>query len=214
MKKFILVFLILNSTLLGYIFFHKKKTVHYNQYSFKSINKKNLLNQPIQEDLEPQDLPEYKQDNFLIKPKQRYQITARILKKKSYSSFSQTSEILPVDFVLGWNIMSNQETLEKNQITISQGNRFYFWRIPNFNGIKREDIEHNSANVHIGSINEDVQNKIDDLSENDLVYFEGFLVDVIDTSNNYRFISSLSRTDTGPGACEVFLVSNLEKIKE
>jgi hypothetical protein len=214
MKKFILVFLIINSILLGYIFFHKKNTVHYNQYSFKTINKKELLNQPIQEDLESLDLPEYQQDNFLIKPKQRYQVAARILKKKSYSTFSQTHEILPVDFVLGWNIMSKPETIEKNQITISQGNRFYFWKIPNFNGIKREDIEHNSANVHIGAINEEIQNKIDDLNEEELVYFEGFLVDVIDKSNNYRFISSLSRTDTGPGACEVFLVSNLEKIKE
>lgn len=73
------------------------------------------------------------------------------------------------------------------------------------------EIETNSANVHISPMNEEIEKQIKDLDKGDLVYLEGYLINIVDTSNNYKLASSLSRKDTGAGACEVILVTNVRK---
>lgn len=213
MKKVILGLIIINSILLGYTFYSKKNTA-LNQNSGntfdKSIADKLLYTEPLQENLEKNDLQSFKKEKFLITPVKKYKITARVLRKENYH-FGQNSEILPIDLVLGWSIMSDIKTIEDNKIKITQSNRFYFWHIDNFEKISRKEIETNSANVHIVSMNKEIEEKIKDLDKGDLVYLEGYLINVLDTSNNYRLASSLSRSDTGAGACEVILVTNVRK---
>jgi len=107
--------------------------------------------------------------------------------------------------------MADLKKLKENKIEITQSNRFYFWHINSFDKISRQQIEINSANVHISPYNEEIEKQINDLKKDDLIYLEGYLVNILDESNNYRFISSLSRTDTGAGACEVLLVTGVKK---
>lgn len=183
-------------------------TIEY-QYSFYD-NLKNT--EPLQEDLSDSDLQSYEQGNFSIKPVQRYRIVARVLHRQDYT-YQPTHEILPIDLVLGWNIMANPDTINNNHITITQQNRFYFWHIPSFNKISREQIEYNSANTHIGPINKEVKKELENIKEGDLIYLEGYLVNVIDKKTGYRFISSLTRKDTGAGACEVMIVTRVKELE-
>lgn len=217
MKKLIILFIAINLCLLGYVTLHKRMT-HKNSIissnSFGDIDKeKLLLTEPLQEDLSNEDLKPFVKEEFTITPVKRYRISARILRRENYY-FSETHEILPIDLVLGWNIMSDLKTIKDNNIDISQSNRFYYWKIPSFEKIKREMIEINSANVHIGAINKEIKNELENLDKNDLIYFEGYLVNVVNNKNGYRFVSSLTRKDTGAGACEVFLITKVVKINE
>lgn len=217
MKKIIILFIAINLCLLGYVTLHKRKTQEnsiISSNSFGDIDKeKLLLTEPLQEDLNSEDLKPFVKEEFTITPVKRYRISARILRRENYY-FSETHEILPIDLVLGWNIMSDLKTIKDNNIDISQSNRFYYWKIPSFEKIKREMIEINSANVHIGAINKEIKNELENLDKNDLIYFEGYLVNVVNNKNGYRFVSSLTRKDTGAGACEVFLITKVVKINE
>lgn len=217
MKKLIILFIAINLCLLGYVTLHKRKTQEnsiISSNSFGDIDKeKLLLTEPLQEDLSNEDLKPFVKEEFTITPVKRYRISARILRRENYY-FSETHEILPIDLVLGWNIMSDLKTIKDNSIDISQSNRFYYWKIPSFEKIKREMIEINSANVHIGAINKEIKNELENLDKNDLIYFEGYLVNVVNNKNGYRFVSSLTRKDTGAGACEVFLITKVVKINE
>ncbi len=217
MKKLIILFIAINLCLLGYVTLHKRMTNKnsiISSNSFGDIDKeKLLLTEPLQEDLSNEDLKPFVKEEFTITPVKRYRISARILRRENYY-FSETHEILPIDLVLGWNIMSDLKTIKDNNIDISQSNRFYYWKIPSFEKIKREMIEINSANVHIGAINKEIKNELESLDKNDLIYFEGYLVNVVNNKNGYRFVSSLTRKDTGAGACEVFLITKVVKINE
>lgn len=214
MRKFILGIILINSILIGYTIYNKRAST-LNQKSvgntFDRVSVDKLLyTDPLQEDLDKNDLQAFKKDKFLITPVKKYKIAARVLRKENYR-FGQNHEILPVDLVLGWNIMSDMKTIQDNKIKISQSNRFYFWNIDSFEKISRKEIEINSANVHISPLNEEIETQIKDLKKGDLVYLEGYLINIVDTSNNYKLASSLSRKDTGAGACEVILVTNVRK---
>lgn len=213
MRRFILAIVLINSILIGYTVYHKRTTTIKEREikSFGEVNVDKLLfSEPLQENLEEGDLKPFKKDKFLITPIKRYRIAARILRKEYYH-FGQSHEVLPVDLALGWNIMADRKTVKENKIEITQSNRFYFWHINSFDKISRQQIENNSANVHIAPYDEQIEKQIDNVDKDDLVYLEGYLVNILDETNNYRFISSLSRTDTGAGACEVLLVTGVKK---
>ena len=214
MKKFFIFIILFNTIIMAGVLIHKSSRKANRSEtittSFSSIKIDDLLKEPLQESLEKEDPKEIIKENFIITPVKRYRIAARLLRKEKYS-YSQGHEVLPVDFALGWNDMSNLNTIKENKIEISQSNRFYFWRIPSFEKITRKQIEINSANVHISPFNKEIEKELEDINEKDFIYLEGYLVNVIDKSNGYRFISSLSREDTGAGACEVLLVMKVKK---
>lgn len=216
MKK-ILIIILISFAIIGTIW-HGHKKSHYPEfnppviaYSYSFYD--NLKNtEPLQENLNDSDLRSYEQGNFNIKTVQRYRIVARVLHRQDYS-YQQTHEILPIDLVLGWNVMANPDTITSNHIIITQQNRFYFWHIPSFEKISREQIEYNSANTHVGAVNEIVKKELEDIKEGDLIYLEGYLVNVIDKKTGYRFVSSLTRKDTGAGACEVMIVTGVKELE-
>lgn len=215
MKKFFILIILFNTIIMTGVLIHKRSkqsdTGETITTTFSSIKMENLLKEPLQESLEKEDPKEIIKENFILTPVKRYRIAARLLRKEKYS-YSQGHEVLPVDFALGWNDMSNLKTIKENKIEISQSNRFYFWRIPNFEKITRKQIETNSANVHIAPFNKEVEKELEDLNEKDFIYLEGYLINIMDKSNGYKMLSSLSREDTGSGACEVILVMNVKKI--
>lgn len=147
---------------------------------------------------------QWKVGEYTIKALAEYHIKARVLSRKNYTS-GKEAELSPVDFALGWGPMSDQKVLD--QINISQSNRWYFWNTQTL-PIPVNSIEVNSANVHIIPRNDDVKQEIDDVKIGSLVEMKGYLVEVI-TANGWRWVSSLTRRDTGNGACEVFAVDQL-----
>jgi len=140
-----------------------------------------------------------------IIPLADFYIAARVLSKKKYF-FGRESDLAPIDLALGWGKMSDEAVLEK--IKIRQSNRFYFWSAEHF-PIPRKQIETHSANMHLIPSDKGVLNQIKAARAGDVVNFSGYLVKVTG-SDGWRWRSSLSRSDTGNGACELIYVDEFE----
>lgn len=146
--------------------------------------------------------------DFRLRPRAEFEATVRILRREHYS-LDRISRLAPTDFAVGWGPMSDGRVLA--DIEISQGNRFYFWRTENW-PIDRRGIESNSANWHVIPENEAVASALDRLRAGSIVQFSGRLVDIEGNDGGMR--TSLSRTDTGAGACEILLASSARVLKK
>lgn len=145
--------------------------------------------------------------DFRLRPRAEFSATVRVLRREDYS-LDRISRLAPTDFAVGWGPMSDSRVLA--DIEISQGNRFYFWRTENW-PIDRREIESHSANWHVIPENAAVERVLDRLRSGSLVELKGRLVDIEGADGGMK--TSLSRTDTGAGACEILLASSARELE-
>jgi hypothetical protein len=134
-----------------------------------------------------------------------YEITARVLAREPYH-FDALSDLIPEDLALGWGPMSDNQVLQT--IDISQGNRFYYWHATAKTPIARETIITHSANTHVIPQNSLIARQLAHLRPGEVVTLSGELVDAVRTDGHW-IRTSMVRTDTGAGACEVMLVTDV-----
>jgi hypothetical protein len=132
-----------------------------------------------------------------------FEIRARVLSVERYR-FDRPAELSPVDLALGWGSMSDSKVLEA--FTIEQRDRWYFWRAAHMPIPEAEVIGH-SANMHMIPANDGVARRLKAARVGQLVHLKGQLVRV-DGKDGWHWVSSLSRTDTGDGSCEVIWVQS------
>lgn len=142
-----------------------------------------------------------------LTPRARYDITARILSREDYH-FDLLSDLIPEDLALGWGPMSDNRVLRAFEIT--QGARFYTWRpkqpeLP----VPRQIVIEHSANTHVIPANAVTRHQLERLRVGQVVHLTGLLVDGVRDDGAY-IKTSLTRSDTGPGACEVVLVEQAD----
>ena len=139
---------------------------------------------------------------FTLRPRAGFSATVRILRREDYS-LGQFARLVPTDFAVGWGPMSDSAVLR--DIEISQSNRFYYWRTNTW-PLSREQIERHSANWHVIPGSETVRSTLEHLRVGSVVELRGQLVDIEGREGGMS--TSLSRRDTGPGACEILLASS------
>jgi hypothetical protein len=152
---------------------------------------------PEQRDIDSAALIE--RGEFHLRPRAEFSATVRILRREDYS-VGALAKLVPTDFAVGWGPMSDSAVLA--DVEISQGNRFYYWRTENW-PIERADIETHSANWHVIPENSSVSGVLDRLRAGSVVELRGQLVDIEGGDGGMR--TSLTRGDTGAGACEILL---------
>jgi hypothetical protein len=157
---------------------------------------------PLQQSVGASVSPLQKGD-YSIKPLARFSMSARVLSRADYS-WDTEAALAPIDLALGWQRMSDSAVLAK--IDISQSGRFYFWRVHEF-PIPEQEIIESSANMHLIPADKNVLHDMERARAGDVVTFDGYLVEA-DGPNGYKWVSSLSRSDSGAGACEVVWVEN------
>ena len=133
-----------------------------------------------------------------------FDIRARVIATERYW-FDQGSALSPVDLVLGWGAMSNSAVLQ--QISVSQGGRFYHWWEKTLT-VPRRVIETQSANMHLIPANGGIARQLKSIRAGNMVHLKGYLVEVT-SKQGFRWKSSLTRADTGGGACELILVESI-----
>ena len=139
-----------------------------------------------------------------VTPLARYRCTGRVLHTMRYDH-DRGAKLAPVDLALGWGPMSDNQVLE--DLKIGQMYRFYTWsgrELP----LEPEQITANSANVHMMPATDAVRRVLLRVRRNDGVTFSGQLVQVAG-DDGWTWVSSMTRDDTGNGACELVLVDSL-----
>jgi hypothetical protein len=155
---------------------------------------------PLQAELDaPQTLT---RGDFQVIPRARFSAAVRVLGRERYR-LGPLADVSPLDIAVGWGPMSDSAVLA--DIDIAQGGRFYFWHYDDEPPIERRDIETHSANWHLVPANSTVWRKLSGLRVGDVVKLDGMLVNLqnpeVGTMN-----TSLTRDDTGAGACEIVYV--------
>ena len=102
--------------------------------------------------------------------------------------------------------MSDNRVLRALEIT--QGARFYSWIPKQDLPVPRQVVIEHSANTHVIPADSAVRRKLKHLRVGQVVHLTGFLVDAVRDDGAYTN-TSLTRSDTGPGACEVVLVEQV-----
>src|SRR5690606_3016171 len=146
-------------------------------------------------------------NGFRVTPLHDFSIQARVLGVETYR-FDQEASLSPVDLALGWGPMSDSQVLE--HIDISQSGRFYFWRARTL-PVPQRDIERSSANMHMIPADKSIESRLKSVREGQVVRIEGWLVEARST-DGFTWRSSLTRADTGAGACELAFVEDLQAL--
>lgn len=154
---------------------------------------------PIQTKVEPHVLTEFK--GYRIEAQAGYLMQGRVLRTKRY--YGNGGDLVPYDVALAWGPMSDQAVLDR--LKISQTNRFFFYQWRDEPPISPNAMASNAANVHVISADKTVAKAVSSLHPGQIVTLKGYLVNV-SRADGFHWNSSLTRDDTGNGACEVFYV--------
>lgn len=188
---------------------------YYKSYSFSEIDEFKELeyyvdfeeldseNEPIQKDIH--DITFKHNDIYTIRVTHQYYGEVKILGTREYNQKGAGS-LSPIDLVFGWEEMARPNIY--NRVNISQRGRWYYWNISK-KFIPLNKISHNSSNNHIIPYDKHVYDTIMNLDYGDTIKFSAYLVRIKGKDGSY-WNSSISRTDTGNGACEVILMMDIE----
>ncbi len=158
--------------------------------------------EPIQSD--PASRESWTFRNHTLTPLAGFEFRARVLSTERYR-FDRAAELSPVDFALGWGPMSDSRILAA--FSIQQRDRWYFWRAERMPLPESEAIRH-SANMHMIPANGTVAKRLLAVKPGQIVELQGQLVRA-DGTDGWHWVSSLTRSDTGDGSCEVVWVESV-----
>jgi hypothetical protein len=147
---------------------------------------------------------------FHLKPLAHFALDARVLHRKVYR-YDRQAALVPVDLALGWGPMSDERVLDR--LTITQSMRFYWYEYKMPPPIAQEEIISHSTNLHVIPSTPEIASRCRSLRVGTLLHLSGDLVEA--TSPGFGvWKSSLSRTDTGNGACELMWVKEMSILSE
>lgn len=172
----------------------------------------NAAEEPIQENIEgePPITFEKKGWTFTITPKAHYKISGEVISAKKYH-YGFNTLLSPVDIALVFGELYSNGLY--TQIKWSQSGRWYWWKYgPSFPKQDDRYIARWSSNNHIIPSTDNVKKAAKSVSRGDLIVLEGYLVYIDGKKGDQSFWwrSSLSRTDTGDGSCEVLYLKRIK----
>lgn len=149
-------------------------------------------------------LPGWEHHGFRIRALAEYRIRGRLLGREHYW-IDGGAKISPFDLAIGWGPMSDQVVLDR--LRFSQGHRFltFTWGSRGL-PLPFEEITAHSANMHIVPATSAVRSAAEWTRVGRVVILRGYLIEA-EGPDGSKWRSSLSRTDSGPGACELMWVT-------
>ncbi len=161
-----------------------------------------VAEEPMQENLADGKSWEAKSHSF--KALARFHIKARVLSSERYR-FDRPAEISPVDLALGWGRMSDSAVLEK--LDIHQSDRWFHWSAETL-PLPMDQLISHAANMHMIPATRGVERDLMRIREGQVATLDGYLVHV-DGKDGWKWQSSMTREDSGEGACEVVWVERV-----
>ena len=145
----------------------------------------------------------WERGRYRFTPLASFSIHARVVLVDRYW-MGREAELSPLDLTVGWGPMSDGAFLR--QFRVYRGHRSFYTQPRTEEARRRtgEVIPH-AANIHIIPAEARLAGELKSLHPGAIVELGGSLVRV-DSSDGWRWTSSLSRHDSGPGACEVLWV--------
>ena len=148
-------------------------------------------------------------EGYVLKPRASYRIRARVLSRESYR-LGRESDLSPIDFALGWGLMSDSFVLDA--LDISQSGRFFWMHWDSTPPGDEGELMRHAANVHLIPANKGVRRQLAKIRPGQVIELQGLLVDAA-SNDGWSWHTSLTRDDTGAGACELFWVQAVDVLR-
>ncbi|GAB2660309.1 hypothetical protein [Arenimonas aestuarii] len=153
------------------------------------------------------DAPAARLEGHTLRPLAAFALEARVLGREDYR-FDRNAALSPTDLALGWQRMADPAVYR--QLDISQRGRWYHYRWgAEGPPLPVQEIVRSSANMHLVPANDTVAAAINRVREDQTVRLQGWLVE-IRSDDGWLWRSSLTREDSGDGACELIYVCEIE----
>jgi hypothetical protein len=166
-----------------------------------------VSSEPMQENF-PESAPPIEYGKFHLKPLAQFVLDARLLHRKIYR-WDRQAALAQVDLAVGWGPMSDQAVLDRLDITQSMRFFWYEYQLPP--PIPKEEIVCHGTNLHIIPSTAAIASLCKSVRIGSLIHVSGRLVEATGPDiGTWR--SSLSRTDSGNGACELVWVEELSTV--
>jgi hypothetical protein len=159
---------------------------------------------PLQSEV-PASLAPFRLTAAELRPLAGFSVDARVLSREDYH-LGREADLSPTDLALGWGPMRDDAVLSRLDIT--QSGRWYHYRWSDEPPLPIADIVRSSANMHMIPANAAAAAALARVRDGDHVRIDGWLVEAMAT-DGWHWRSSLSREDSGGGACEVVYVCSL-----
>lgn len=137
-----------------------------------------------------------------------FSVAARVLAREDYDD-DREARYAPLDLALAWGRMRDDHVL--SQLDISQSGRFYRYRWRGEPPLPPDELVRSSANMHLIPADDTVRAALDGIDADDRVRIDGWLVQVR-ASDGWQWRSSLTREDSGAGACELVYVCAVTRL--
>ena len=182
-----------------------------------------LMNEPVQRETKNKTPISFDNNGYryTLAPLFDYRINALAVSTMDYTWFSiyKRDSVFPIDLCLLWGENIRNKAYKNKNLSFSQDYRFclYNWR-----GELKFD-SNSVSNNHLIVNNEKLEKKIRSIKKGDQVSISGRLVNVtaVNTGKAGKFDpdrfdlnTSISRSDTGAGACEIIYVDDVAIIKK
>lgn len=152
----------------------------------------------------PTSAEAFNHEGYHISPVADFECSAKIISKKYYSD--DWSDISPIDMTLGWNKLSDESIIHR--INFDQTTRWTHYTPLNITGeISAQELRTQHSNFHMCPANEDVRSTLLNMPAGSIIHFKGKLINLSKSGWSNR--SSLKRTDSGAGACEIVWVEEI-----
>jgi type II secretory pathway pseudopilin PulG len=136
----------------------------------------------------------------------KFHLRGRVLSTERYR-WDATSDLSPVDVAMGWGPMSDQRVVDA--LDIVQGNRRYVMApVADRPPLPWPALMVCSSNMHMIPADPEIERILKSLRIGQIVELTGYLVGVQE-NGQWTWVSSMSRADTGDGACEIIWVEKL-----
>jgi len=154
-------------------------------------------------------------EHVFLAPRAAYQLDALVMSRKGYDGLitgDELGHVVPVDLALAWGRAARPDA--QAVLTIRQSGRWFHWRYPGGVSlpVPTSELVRTMANVHIIPADVFQADAIARVEAGRCYRFGGTLVDI--ESENPRLVrrTSLTRADSGAGACEIFRVERVEEL--
>lgn len=162
--------------------------------------------EPYQEEIDEESFViETRKGAVTLTPRAEFEVSAVVAGAERYR-LDGGSFLSPVDLALIWGELPEEPY--KSQVSYDQSARFYYWRVPT-RELDLRYIQQHSSNMHMIPGSSNVRRALLAVDPGDEIRVSGLLVDA-SAAGGYNWRSSLSRTDSGPGACELVWVEELQ----
>jgi hypothetical protein len=165
-----------------------------------------VADEPRQQDLDPP--PRFSDRGYTFAKRARFDITARVLRREIYR-VDGGAALAPVDVAVGWGPVSDSRIVDR--LEFSQMGRFFYWKPRDFATfpLDMNTLSTHAAQIHLIPATKDLDARVRRLRPGQIATIGGYLVDVAGPGG-FTWNTSLTRTDTGNGACEIVWVESLD----